>query len=59
VIVAIVLTGSAPALGRNLVLVPAAACYGLLLAWLGVRIAGRLGEPKVPELVQAAVHTRL
>jgi ABC-2 type transport system permease protein len=59
VIVAIVLTGTDPAVTRNLVLLPAAACYGLVLAWLGVRISARLAEPKVPELVQAAVHTRL
>jgi hypothetical protein len=39
--------------------VPAAACYGLALAWLGVRIAARLGEPKMPELVQAAVQSKL
>ena len=58
-IVAIVLTGSTPALGRDLVLVPCAVIYGLLLAWLGVRIAARVGEPKVPELVQVAVQTKL
>jgi ABC-2 type transport system permease protein len=59
VIVAVVQTGSDPAVTRNLVLVPCAAVYGLALAWLGVRIAARLGEPKVPELAQVAVQTKL
>jgi ABC-2 type transport system permease protein len=59
VIVAVVRTSSDPAVIRNLVLVPCAAAYGLVLAWLGVRIAARLGEPKIPELVQAAVQTKL
>jgi ABC-2 type transport system permease protein len=59
VIVAVVRTSSDPAVIRNLVLVPAAACYGFALAWLGVRIAARLGEPKLPELVRAAVQTKL
>jgi ABC-2 type transport system permease protein len=59
VFVALARTGTDPAVIRNLVLVPAAACYGLALAWLGVRIAARLGEPKMPELVQAAVQSKL
>ena len=59
VFVALAQTGGDPVVIRNLILVPAAACYGLALAWLGVRTAARLGEPKVPELVQAAVRTKL
>ncbi|HEY6275379.1 MAG TPA: hypothetical protein VIX86_03530 [Streptosporangiaceae bacterium] len=59
VIVAIVMTSSAPSVVRNLVLLPCAAVYGLVLAWIGVRIAARAAEPKVPELVQVAVRSVL
>jgi ABC-2 type transport system permease protein len=59
VFVALARTSTDPVVIRNLVLVPAAACYGLALAWLGVRIAARLGEPKVPELAQIAIQSKL
>jgi ABC-2 type transport system permease protein len=59
VFVVLARTSGDPAVIRNPVVILAAACYGLALAWLGVRAAARLGEPKVPELIQAALHTRL
>jgi ABC-2 type transport system permease protein len=59
VIIAIVLTGHAPAAVRMPVLVLCAAGYGLGLAWIGVRIAARAAEQKLPELCQVAVRSKL
>jgi hypothetical protein len=36
-----------------------AACYGLTLAWIGVQIAARIAEPKLPELYQTALQSKL
>jgi hypothetical protein len=41
------------------VLVLCAAGYGIALAWVGERIAARVAEPKLPELYQVAVRSRL
>jgi len=38
------------------VLLACAACYGVALAWAGVRIAAHVAEPKLPELCQIALH---
>jgi ABC-2 type transport system permease protein len=59
VIVAIVLTGHAPAAVRMPILVLCAAGYGLVLAWIGVRIAARAAEHKLPELCQVAIRSKL
>jgi ABC-2 type transport system permease protein len=59
VIIAIVLTGHAPAAVRMPVLVLCAAGYGLALAWIGVRIAARAAEQKLPEICQVAVRSKL
>ena len=34
-------------------------CYGLALAWIGVQIAARMAEPKLPELYQIALQSKL
>ena len=59
VIVAIVLTGHAPAAVRMPALVLCAAGYGFALAWIGVRIAARAAEHKLPEICQVAVRSKL
>jgi ABC-2 type transport system permease protein len=59
VIVAANLTSADPAGVRVPVLVLTAAAYGLVLAWLGVRIAARAAEQRVPELCQVAVRSKL
>ena len=41
------------------ILVLCAAGYGLALAWIGVRIAARAAEHKLPELCQVAVRSKL
>lgn len=33
--------------------------YGIALAWIGVRIAGRVAEQKLPDLYQIAVRSKL
>jgi hypothetical protein len=53
------LTGSDPATVRMPVLVACAAVYGLGLAWIGVLIAARAAEQKLPELYQIAVRSKL
>jgi ABC-2 type transport system permease protein len=52
-----VLTSADPAAVRIPVLLVCAACYGIALAWAGVRIAARVAEPKLPELCQIALHS--
>ncbi len=59
VIIAIVLTNQAAAAVRTPVLIAAAAAYGFVLAWIGVRIAARAAEQKLPELCQAAIRSTL
>jgi hypothetical protein len=59
VIVAAARTSSDPAVVRMPVLILSAAAYGFALAWLGVRIAAREAERKLPELCQIAVRSKL
>ena len=59
VVLGAVLTRSDPAAVRMPVLVLCAAGYGLVLAWIGVRIAARAAEQKLPELYQIAVRSKL
>jgi ABC-2 type transport system permease protein len=49
----------APAAVRIPVLVLCAAGYGLALAWIGVRIAARSADRRLPELCQIAVRSKL
>jgi len=49
----------APAAIRIPVLVLCAAGYGLALAWIGVRIAARSADRRLPELCQIAVRSKL
>jgi hypothetical protein len=41
------------------VLVLCAAGYGIALVWIGVRVAARAAEQKLPELCQIAVRSKL
>jgi ABC-2 type transport system permease protein len=59
VVVAVELTGSASAVARMPILVVAAAGYGMLLAWIGQRIAGSAAEQRLPELYQVALRSKL
>jgi ABC-2 type transport system permease protein len=59
VIVAANLTGADPAGVRVPVLLVCAAAYGLALAWIGLHIAARAAEGRLPELCQVAIRTRL
>jgi hypothetical protein len=59
VVLAAVFTRSDPASVRMPALVLGAAVYGLALTWIGVRIAARAAEQKLPELYQVAVRSQL
>jgi ABC-2 type transport system permease protein len=59
VIVAGTLWTSAPATVRMPVLAACAAAYGLVLAWIGLRIAARVAGGKLPELYQVAIRSKL
>jgi ABC-2 type transport system permease protein len=59
IVLAGVLTMTAPASARFPVLVLSAAVYGLALAWIGVQIAASVAEQKLPELYQLAVRSQL
>ena len=59
VVVAVVLTQHVSGVVRMPLLLVCAACYGLALAVLGVRLAARLAEDRLPELVEIAVRSRL
>jgi ABC-2 type transport system permease protein len=59
VVVAVLLTRSDPAAIRMPALVLGAAVYGFALAWIGVRIAARTAEEKLPELSQIAARSKL
>jgi ABC-2 type transport system permease protein len=59
VVLAGLLTITAPPSARIPVLVLCAAVYGLALAWVGVQIAAFSAEQKVPELYQLAVRSQL
>jgi ABC-2 type transport system permease protein len=59
VVVAVELTSSASAVVRMPVLVIAAAAYGIVLAWAGQRIAASAAEPKLPELFQVAIRSKI
>jgi ABC-2 type transport system permease protein len=48
-----------PALARIPLLLAGAAAYGLVLAWIGVRAAARVAAPRLPELYQLAVRSKL
>ena len=52
-----VLTSADPVAVRIPVLLVGAACYGIALAWAGVRIAARVAEPQLPELCQIALYS--
>jgi hypothetical protein len=57
VIIAAALTSADPAQVRLPGLVLGAAAYGFALAWLGVRMAARAGEGRLPELSQVAIRS--
>jgi hypothetical protein len=59
VVLGVVFTRSDPAAVRMPVLVVCAAGYGLALAWIGGRLAARAAEPRLPELYQIAVRSKL
>jgi ABC-2 type transport system permease protein len=59
VIVAGNLTSADPAEVRVPALLVCAAAYGVALAWIGVRIAARAAEGRLPELCQVAIRTKL
>jgi ABC-2 type transport system permease protein len=59
VIFAIEFSEHAAAAIRLPVLLPAAAAYGLLLAWGGTRIAALATDRKLPELVQIAMLSKI
>ena len=59
VVLGAVLTGSDPAVVRMPVLVLCAAGYGAALAWIGVRIAARAAEQRLPDLYQIAIRSKL
>jgi ABC-2 type transport system permease protein len=59
VVLGAVLTGSDPAVARMPVLVLCAAGYGAALAWIGVRIAARAAEQRLPDLYQIAIRSKL
>ena len=59
VVVAVELTSSATAVVRMPVLAAAAAVYGIMLAWAGQRIAASAAEPRLPELFQVAIRSKL
>ena len=58
-IVAVYLTKTDSSVIRMPVLVLSAAAYGIALACIGVRIAARGAEQRLPELCQAAIRSKL
>jgi ABC-2 type transport system permease protein len=58
VVLAALFTRSDPAVVRMPVLVVFGAAYGAVLAWIGVRVAGRTAEMKLPELYQIAARSK-
>jgi ABC-2 type transport system permease protein len=59
VVLGAALTRSDPAVFRMPALVLCAAGYGIALAWIGVRIAARAADKRLPELCQIANLSRL
>ncbi|MFI5066448.1 MAG: hypothetical protein ACHP9Z_21070, partial [Streptosporangiales bacterium] len=59
VVLAAVLTRHDPAAARIPLLLVCAAGYGLVLAWAGVRVAALAAAPRLPELYQIAVRSKL
>jgi ABC-2 type transport system permease protein len=59
VIVAVLLTNTAPAAARLPALVAGGAVYGCALAVAGVRIAARAAEGRLPEITQIAIRSTL
>ncbi|MGH3175195.1 MAG: hypothetical protein ACRDPF_15185, partial [Streptosporangiaceae bacterium] len=57
VIVGAVLAANGPDAIRIGVIVPCAAAYGFVLAVIGVRLAARVAEGRLPEMCQAALRT--
>jgi ABC-2 type transport system permease protein len=57
VIVGAVLAASGPEAIRIGVMLPSAAVYGFALALVGVRMAAKIAESKMPELCQVALQT--
>ena len=57
VILAAAFTGTAPAAVRTPALIICSAAYGLALAWVGVQIAAREAEARLPELCQTAIRS--
>jgi ABC-2 type transport system permease protein len=57
VIAGAVLAANGPAAIRIGVLLPGAAAYGFALAVIGVRLAAKIAEIKLPEMCQAALRT--
>jgi ABC-2 type transport system permease protein len=52
-------SGPDPAVAKMLALILGAAAYGLVLAWIGVRIAAGAAEGKLPELFQIANRSKV
>jgi len=59
VVVAVELTSTATAVVRMPVLAVGAAIYGIMLALAGQRIAASAAEPRLPELFQVAIRSKL
>jgi len=59
VIVGAVLAANGPDAIRIGVLLPGAAAYGFVLAVIGVRLAAKVAEGRLPEMCQAALRTAL
>jgi ABC-2 type transport system permease protein len=58
VVLAALFTRSDPAVVRMPVLVVCGAAYGAVLAWIGVGVAARTAEQKLPELYQIAARSK-
>jgi ABC-2 type transport system permease protein len=58
VLAGVLLTASDPAAARMPLLVVCAAGYGVALTWMGVQVAARTAEQKLPELYQVAVRSK-
>jgi ABC-2 type transport system permease protein len=59
VVLGIVFSDHTPASTRMPVLVAAGAAYGLVLATIGVRIAARIAEDRIPELTEIALRSKI
>ena len=59
VIIGVLLSDHVAALIRMPILVVAGAAYGLVLATLGVRLAARIAEDRIPELTEIAIRSKV